>query len=276
MESINAVAEHYKSGNLLKLILAGLTNAGIDPKKVTLDELGKVDEFHVGGRKGSEHFFAQLGFEKGTEILDVGCGTGGSARYAAATYGVSVTGIDLTEEFVATGNEISRWVDMDEDIVLQTGNATAMGFADERFDGAYTMHVCMNIEDKAAVFGEVFRTLKPGSVFGIYDIMKFKAGDINYPVPWSSDESTSFPVSSDTYVDELEKEGFRIEKINNRHDFAIEFFENVKAGMAGAAGPPPLGIHIHMGNDAPLKVSNLTDGLSRGVIAPFEIVARKP
>ncbi len=272
----NAVAEHYNNGDIIGRILEGFKRAGIDRNKVTLEDLGKVDEFHVGGRKASEHFFAELGFRRGSRLLDVGCGTGGSARFASASYDVEVVGIDLTEGFVKAGNELSSWVGMKEAVVLQTGEATSLPFDNEQFEGAYTMHVCMNIKDKFAVFNEVFRTLKPGGVFGIYDIMKYQPGELNYPVPWAGSSETSFLEAPESYRKTLESAGFSVEKVNNRHEFAVEFFENVKAGMAGSDGPPPVGIHLHMGVDAPRKVANLTEGLSKKVIAPFEIISRKP
>jgi 2-polyprenyl-3-methyl-5-hydroxy-6-metoxy-1,4-benzoquinol methylase len=41
-----------------------------------------------------------LNIETGSELLDIGCGLGGPARFLAATYGCRVTGIDLSQPFV--------------------------------------------------------------------------------------------------------------------------------------------------------------------------------
>lgn len=38
------------------------------------------------------------------------------------------------------------------------------------------------------------------------------------------------------------------------------------------SGPPPLGLHIVMGEDAALKIANLVDNLERGVVAPVELI----
>ena len=43
----------------------------------------------------------------------------------------------------------------------------------------------MNIADKAGVFREVARVLKPGARFTIYDIMRTSDGTPAFPVPWA-------------------------------------------------------------------------------------------
>jgi hypothetical protein len=118
--------------------------------------------------------------------------------------------------------------------------------------------------------------MKPGAVFGIYDVTKYGKGELAYPVPWAENENSSFLASKDQYISDLESAGFKVEIINNRHDFAVEFFKEVRKKMANADGPPPLGIHVLMGKDAKVKVKNLTENLISGLVAPFEIIAQKP
>ena len=40
------------------------------------------------------------------------------------------------------------------------------------------------------------------------------------------------------------------------------------------SGPPPLGLHLLMGADAPIKVANVLHGLREGRLAPTEMIAR--
>jgi hypothetical protein len=40
-------------------------------------------------------------------------------------------------------------------------------------------------------------------------------------------------------------------------------------------GPPPLGLHLLMGKTRPEKVANMNDNISKGRIAPVELIARK-
>jgi len=50
----------------------------------------------------------KLGFQKGMKVLDIGCGWGSFAKYAAEKYGVFVTGITVSKEQVTLGRELCR------------------------------------------------------------------------------------------------------------------------------------------------------------------------
>jgi hypothetical protein len=60
----------------------------------------------------------------------------------------------------------------------------------------------------------------------------------------------------------------------NRRDVGIEFIKAMRARIA-ESGPPPLGLHILMGQDAPIKSGNMLRNLEGGRIAPVEIIAAK-
>ena len=150
-----------------------------------------------------------------------------------------------------------------------------MPFPDASFDGAYMMHVGMNIEDKEKLAAEVARVLRPGAVFGIYDIMRTAPGDLAYPVPWAAAPDLSAVAEPQRYQSALEAAGFRVTAERNRRDFALAFFEELRAKNAAAGGPPPLGLHLLMGRHTPDKVANTIANVSKGLIAPIEMVAYK-
>ena len=59
----------------------------------------------------------KLGLERGMRVLDIGCGWGGTAAFAAERYGVSVVGITVSEEQVKLARE--RWRGLPVEIRLQ-------------------------------------------------------------------------------------------------------------------------------------------------------------
>jgi SAM-dependent methyltransferase len=272
---LSDVSKHYAHGDLIEAIRSGLTLQGKSMDTVTIDDLAPVDEFHIGGRRASEDFLDQLAFNAQTKVLDVGCGLGGPARFVANRYGSQVTGIDLTREYVETGNTLCKWLGLDKRIFLQEGSALALPFAEGSFDGAYMLHVGMNIEDKEKLADEVARVLRSGSVFGIYDVMRTGPGDLAFPVPWATTAGLSAVADSDRYKSALQGAGFDILAERNRRDFALAFFADLRAKTAAAGGPPPLGLHVLMGKNTPEKVQNMIDNISRGHIAPVELIARK-
>lgn len=274
MEIEHIVNEHYTHGSLERAILDALAASGKDPDRLTPADLAPVDEFHVGGRQATADLGAELGVEPGWRLLDIGSGLGGASRYFAQEFQCSVTGIDLTDEYVRTAQSLARRVGLEKLVAYQQGNALVLPFAPASFDGAYMLHVGMNIEDKAKLFASVRHVLKPGGVFGIYDVMRTGEGDLSFPVPWASSPETSFVKSVGAYRLLLEDAGFAVERERNRRAFAIGFFEQMRAAAAQAGGPPPLGLHILMGATAPQKAANMILNLERGLIAPTEIVSR--
>jgi SAM-dependent methyltransferase len=275
MIDLNLVTDHYTRGDLLSAIRAGVERLGKRPETVTIEDLAPVDEFHIGGRMATRSFLDQIAIRTEDHVLDVGCGIGGASRFAAQTYGCQVTGMDLTEEYIETGNTLCSWLGLEHRVKLSQGNVLAMNLPDATVDKAFMLHVGMNIADKASLAMEVWRVLRPGGVFGIYDIMEVGVEQLEFPVPWATVAEASSLASPAAYKRALMDAGFEIVSERNRREFALEFFERLKAAASVAEGPPPLGLHILMGKEAPTKVQNMIANVSRSRVAPIELIARK-
>ncbi len=275
MSDHESVTKNYVHGDLLSAISSGITQLGKTPDTVTIEDLALVDEFHIGGRQASEEFLDQLGLSPEDHLLDVGCGLGGTSRFVADRYKSRVTGIDLTAEYVDTGKVLCSWVGLDDRIALHHGSALSLTFDDATFDGAFMMHVGMNIEDKANLFSEICRVLRRGASFGVYDVMRIGEGELSYPVPWAETPATSALATPEQYKDALQNAGFTVDAERSRHDFAVDFFEQLRIKTVASQERPPLGLYILMGEAAPTKVKNMIVNISASQIAPVELIARK-
>ena len=96
------ISTHYTHGNLVAAIRGGVEALGKTIISITIDDLAPVDEYHIGGRQASADFLGQLDLTPEKQVLDIGCGLGGAARFVASRYGCQVTGLDLTPEFIET------------------------------------------------------------------------------------------------------------------------------------------------------------------------------
>ena len=275
MPDKNLVANHYTHGSLVDAIRDGVHKLGKTLEQIDIDDLAPVDEFHIGGRVATQSFLDQLNIASTHHVLDVGCGLGGGSRYAAQRYGCQVTGVDLTKEYVETGNTLCNWVGLGAQIRLQVEDAIHLSLPNDTFDRAYMMHVGMNIGDKDALARELHRVVRPGGRVGIYDVMQVGEGDLEFPVPWAKTPQGSAVSSPTEYRSALQSTGFDIVVERNRRDFALAFFAELQAKLASAGGPPALGLHILMGETAPVKLKNMIENVSRNLVAPVELIAVK-
>jgi ubiquinone/menaquinone biosynthesis C-methylase UbiE len=268
------VADHYTNGALQAVIAAGWDKLRAASDAAPLDQLAGVDEFHIGGRAATEMVCARMELSPGLKVLDVGCGLGGAARFMAARHGVHVEGIDLTPEYVEVGNGLTRAVGLADSVRLTRASALSLPQGDASFNRASLFHVGMNIEDKPALFAEIGRVLKPGGLLAVYDVMRIGDGDLDFPVAWAQDRSTSFVATVADYRAAIEAAGLAVRSAEDKKDLALEFFARMRARMA-ESGPPPLGLHLLMGEDAGLKAANMAANIAKGALAPVLMLAQK-
>ncbi len=266
------VARHYTTGSLEERILSTVSDAGLDPEKLSTADLSGVDEFHIGGRQASLDLFVQLNAAPGTHWIDVGCGIGGPARTLAVNAGCAVTGIDLTDEFIAVATSLTRRTELERQVRFRQGSALDLPFASESFDGGYMIHVGMNIADKVSLFASVRRVLRAGSTFAVYDLMRTGEGDLTFPVPWAASGETSFVATPAVYREALQGAGFGIVTERSRREFAVTFFREQRARAAETTSKPDL--RAIMGPAAGERVGNAARAIEAGLIAPVEMIAR--
>ncbi len=267
------VKEHYAVGNLAERILEGLRATGADIDNLTIDDIAAVDEFHIGGRKATQYVISKMPLMAKAHVVDVGCGIGGAARTIVSQTGYKVTGIDLTPEYIEVAQTLSRLTGLDDRTEFHAASALSMPFEDATFDAALTIHVAMNIKERDALYGEIARVTKPGAVFCIYDVMKKGDEPVTFPVPWAQSAEASHLVSPDQMTQLLHAAGFEISDVEDRSEFAMEFFKQSQA--AAANGPSALGVHLIMGATAQEKLQNVRQNIADGRMAPVLIVARR-
>lgn len=100
------------------------------------------------------------------EILDCGCGIGGSALDLATRFNARVTGITLSPVQAQRATERAESAGLSGDSApcaqFQVANALQTPFADESFDFLWSMESGEHMPNKAGFLQECHRLLKPG------------------------------------------------------------------------------------------------------------------
>jgi ubiquinone/menaquinone biosynthesis C-methylase UbiE len=233
--------------------------------------LAPVDEFHIRGRAATVEIATALRVDQSSRVLDIGSGLGGPARAIAELTGAQVTGVDLTPAFSAAATALSEWTGLGDQTDFVVGDATALAFADGAFDAALTVHVAMNIQDKAALYREARRILKPGRRFVVYDVLRGAGGPVHYPVPWARDDTTSFLASADEMVGLLQTAGFTVIEQAESSVESLAWFEAMTARLADI-GPPPITFATFLGEDFPQMARNQVANLREQAIGTVTFV----
>jgi MPBQ/MSBQ methyltransferase len=134
MDVSDLVRGYYGADDSLSAtILGALASAGIDVEHLQLSDLALVDHLHAGGVPATRHLLDRLDVGPKRRLLDVGSGFGGPSRMAALT-GATVTGVDLTREFVEAATELTARVGLDGNPRYVVAPAEALPFENETFD----------------------------------------------------------------------------------------------------------------------------------------------
>jgi tocopherol O-methyltransferase len=116
-----------------------------------------------------EHLAQAAKIPRGSRILDVGCGFGGSTIYLAKHYNAHATGITISPVQVEMANEAAAREGVSADFLLM--DAEAMQF-DELFDVIWSIESISHYEDVAKFFASATKLLKPGGTMAVLDWFK--------------------------------------------------------------------------------------------------------
>jgi ubiquinone/menaquinone biosynthesis C-methylase UbiE len=155
------IQRHYGSAAIVQRVLNAVADSGQDASRLTAEMLYPYDQFHGRGLMATRENAAKLNLDASMRVLDVGSGVGGPARYMAYTFGCRVTGIDLTDDFVAAAKELTERCGLSDKVEFHQGDALAMPFGEASFNAACCLNVSMNIRDKTGLAREICRVLKP-------------------------------------------------------------------------------------------------------------------
>ena len=103
---------------------------------------------------------------RGSRVLDVGCGIGGSSRILANYYGFNVTGITISPAQVKRAKELTPY---ECKCNFKVMDALDLKFEEGIFDGVWSVEAGAHMNNKTKFADQMLRTLRPGGYLALAD-----------------------------------------------------------------------------------------------------------
>ena len=143
-------------------------------------EYGWGTSFHFAPRSPGEsfensqlrhqHYMAdKLGLSPGMVVADLGCGIAGPLLGIARHSGAKIVGVNSNAYQLERAAERTEEAGLTDQVEFLHCDFLNVDAPDESFDAIYAIEATCCAPDKTSVYGEAFRLLKPGGVFGTYE-----------------------------------------------------------------------------------------------------------
>lgn len=193
-----------------------------------------IEDLDTAQERKLEHICRKLRLQPGERLLDIGCGWGGLAVYAANYYDVDVLGVTLSKNQKAYADEWITREEIREQATVELKDYRDLG--DESFDKIVSIGMFEHVgrSHLPEYFSQVFRLLKPGGLFlnhgisrragtafdqqGLFEKLIFRQGSFQQKYVFPDGEL--IPVSEINMM--AEEAGFEVRDVENlREHYAL-------------------------------------------------------
>jgi SAM-dependent methyltransferase len=111
-------------------------------------------------------------FRKYEQVLDLGTGLGGTARWLATRLGCDVVGVAASAAAGAAGAELTRRARLSAQVRFVAASEAALPLHDGRFTHVWIVESLPRFADPEAALREAFRAVRRGGTLAIQDLVR--------------------------------------------------------------------------------------------------------
>jgi cyclopropane fatty-acyl-phospholipid synthase-like methyltransferase len=148
---------------------------------------------------------------EGENILDAGCGVGGSSLWLAKEKNCTVKGISLNKRQIDKANALANAIGVHEKVSFEQKDYTDTFYAANSFDVVWAIESVCYADDKSDFLKEANRVLKPGGRLIIADFFKRKdlnPGETKRVRKWAASWAINDFAIREEFEDQLKESSF--------------------------------------------------------------------
>ena len=180
--------------------------------------------FHEALQNINKILATKAGIKKENNVLDAGCGIGGSSLWLAKNIGCNVTGISLSAKQVATANKLSAEENLQMLAIFEQQDFTATNYPSESFDVVWAIESVCHAADKSKFIAEAYRLLKKGGRLIMADFFKqqnLSGKDAALITQWANGWAIDDFATIEKFTEQLTQAGFTNTTIEDATDKII-------------------------------------------------------
>ena len=181
-----------------------------------------------------DHCVELLCLHGGENILDIGCGHGGTLLYLAQTLGCHGTGLSISPKQMQIAREKAGKTGLAQDVEFLVGDADTFDFPGAAFDLLWIMESSEHFADKQRFFPRAASALRPGGQL----LLAAWTGSMDHPRVRAVAEAFLCPElwTASQYRSAMDHSGLRVTHCENLTQAALPTWEICRE-RARAAGP---------------------------------------
>jgi ubiquinone/menaquinone biosynthesis C-methylase UbiE len=175
MSDTAALGTFYEAMTSIERVLARLERDGVDVFRLRAADLSErdLDCQNLGAFKVlawvADRVAQHAAPTSDDTVLDVGCGIGGPGRFLVERFGCNVIGIDLLQARIDVAKELTGRTGLGARLTYRVADLRSLPFGDASFQQAWMLDVGIHVREKAVMFAELARVLRPGGLLVMHD-----------------------------------------------------------------------------------------------------------
>ena len=181
-----------------------------DSQALKVDDLINFDQLHYCGIEAVDFCVNRLNIYSGMEILEIGSGLGGPARYIANKTKAKIYALELQYDQNKIASNLTKRCGLDEAIKHICGDILTYKWGEKKFNCIVSWLTLLQIYEHKNLLQKCFDLLSPNGYFYAEDLIGKQPFSDNELSELSIELYANYLPDFKTYEFELEKNGFEI------------------------------------------------------------------